>query len=666
MNIVERQYEMSTVDLSVVVPIHNAVRKLGRCVDSLVEAETRLSLEGYAMQVIIVDDSSEDGTPEILAERVSSRKGWELQSTPANSGSPSEPRNMGLAAAVGRFVFFLDGDDELDADGITAALALADEQGHDLVRGPVQVYYVGEERRVQVDALDVPDEPTVEEMLQLIARGQSLNCSALWRRGLLTDNGMTFDVATRMGEDIVFTAAAMSHAQSIGYVQSPLFHYVRQPGGGGSSMHHFGGRELRELVTSWQRVEDHFGSRGLSYLELHGDRTINYALGKVFRYYMPELISEDDVEAFASFFTRNREKLKAIKFADPHVLEFVDVVSTRGASAFWEAVKPRLLIAGSDLKFIVPAIPRLREWFSVRVDEWPTEVLHDETRSRELVAWADFVWAEWLTAAAVWYSQKVRPTQNLVVRAHRYELGRSYGDQITREKVDAVIAIAPHCMEDLIERFEFDRSMVKFIPNYYEVDRYASADPQAEERLFHLAMIGAVPARKGLLRGLELLKRLRDSDPRYSLTLMGKRPEEMPWIGTDPHEQQYFAGCEEFIRIHGMEDAVHWAGWTDTRAEARKFGFVLSMSEHEGSHVGPGEAYCSGNQGIFLRWRGAEFVYPEDLVFDSIDDMVNHVLAMRDLSAFNAIAERSKEFMKETYDIDLFVARVRELMRSLG
>src|SRR5699024_3172097 len=131
---------------------------------------------------------------------------------------------------AGRYIFFLDGDDEIDADGITTALALADDQGHDLVRGPVQVYYVGEERRVQVDGLDVPEDATVEDMLELIARGQSLNCSALWRRELLTDNGMAFDVTTRMGEDIVFTAAAMSLAQSIGYIPTPLFHYVRQPG----------------------------------------------------------------------------------------------------------------------------------------------------------------------------------------------------------------------------------------------------------------------------------------------------------------------------------------------------------------------------------------------------------------------------------------------------
>lgn len=657
---------MQSVDISVVVPMHNAVRKLGRCMDSLAVAGERLDRAGLTFEVIVVDDCSEDGTADILRGLIEGRQGWQLLSMPENSGSPSRPRNIGLAAASGRYVFFLDGDDEIDPEGILSAITLADEHSHDLVRGPVQVLYLADERRVLIDTLSPPPDASAEDMLELIARGQSLNCSALWRRNLLVENSMVFDTETRMGEDIVFTAEAMSKAGSIGYVNSPLFHYVRQPGGGGSSMHHFGGRELRELVSSWQKVEDHFQSRGLSYLELHGDRTINYALRLVIRYHMLDLISQSDAESFAEFFMRNRDKLRRIKFVDDHVAEFVAELSMRGVIGFWEFIKPRLLIAGHDLKFILPAVPALRRWFSIRVDEWPSEIKHSEARSRSLLAWADYVWVEWLTAASVWYAERVRPTQNLVVRMHRYELGRSYGDIIARDNVDAFIAIAPHCMEDMIERFEFDRGKVRFLPNYYMIDDYERAAPLDEDRLYRLALIGAVPQRKGLLRGLELLKILLESDSRYSLSIMGRRPEDMPWIGSDPFEQQYFAACEEFIRAHGMEDSVEWVGWTDTRSETMNYGFVLSLSEHEGSHVGPGEAYCAGNQGIFLRWRGAEFVYPENLVFDTMEEMADHVLAMRDVSDFNRIADDARTFMVETYDVSLFVERVRGLFRSVG
>lgn len=662
-------HSADSIVLSVIVPMHNASEKLALCLESLKQLDSSQNgatpIWNRPHEVIFIDDCSTDSTFDVLTEEVSRRSHWQLLQTPANSGSPSEPRNIGLRAARGQYVFFLDGDDEISPAGIAAAVASADALGHDLVRGPVQVHYRGD-RRVVVDQISPASDATTNEMIVEIARGQSLNCSALWRRELLTDNDLYFDESVRMGEDIVFTSAAMMHAASIGYVDTPLFHYVRQPGGGGSAMHYYSGRELRELVSSWQAVEDHFASQGLSYLELHGDRTVNYALRLVIRYYDRENISDEDVEYFAGFFTRNAETLSKIKFVDPHVTSFVSTLSSCDPAEFWEAVKPRLLIAGHDLKFIKPAIPLLREWYQVQVDEWPSEVLHDARQSTSKLAWADYIWVEWLTAASVWYAERVKPRQKLVVRMHRYELGRSYGDQIRRSAVAAYVAIAPHCLEDMIERFEFDRAKVRFIPNFYFVDRYEPADPADTARPYRLAMIGAVPQRKGFLKALALLAKLREHDARYTLTVLGKQPNEFPWVANDPLEQSYFSACDDFIRANGMEEHVIQRGWSNTYQAAKEFGFVLSMSEHEGSHVGPGEAFCAGNQGVFLPWRGVEYVYPETAVFPDTEAMAQHILNMRDIDAFEATAKAGRTYMKETYDIGLFVNRVRELFSSVG
>lgn len=653
------------IDLSILVPMHNAMAKMGRCVDSLREADELLRGGGFRTQVLFVDDCSDDGSFEALETVVSGRDSWSVTRLSVNSGSPSRPRNTALADAVGRYVFFLDGDDAVNGLGLLAAVKQADEFGHDTVRGPVVVEYVGENKRITVDSLAVPEDASVDDMMRLIGANQSLTCTALWRRDFLLSHGMWFDETSRMGEDVVFTATAILKCSSIGYVAENLFRYVRMPGGGGSSMHNFGGREIRELVNSWQLVEDAFAERGLSYLELHGDRTVNYALRQIIRYHVAEEIGPEDIEVFADFFVRHRVVLKTVKLGDPHVRELVDALSLQGSSAFWEGVKPRLLIAGHDLKFILSAVPDLRRWFVVRVDEWATEVLHDEARSRQALAWADYVWVEWLTSAAVWYASRVGPTQRLVVRVHRYELGRNYGDQIDFGRISGLISIAPHCHEDLIERFSIERSKVHFIPNFYRVDDYAQADPSDDSRVFSLALIGAIPRRKGLLKALQLLKMLREVDSRYSLSLLGKRVDELPWVAWDPHEQQYFEACESFVESNGLSGAVDWVGWQDARATAKDYGFVLSTSEHEGSHVGPGEAYCAGNQGIFLRWRGAEFVYPERQVFDSLEEMCAYILSMRDLAKFNAEADRGRAYMRQTYDISLFLDRVRRVFRGV-
>ncbi|WP_404290812.1 glycosyltransferase [Glutamicibacter arilaitensis] len=654
--------------LSIVVPMHNADNKLGLCVDSLESLGSYTQFEELLgdrqFEVLFIDDKSTDSTYEKLEELCGDHENWALYQTEKNTGSPSTPRNIGIDNSLGDYIFFLDGDDEIDPEGITKALALAQQMDHDLVRGSVEVNYLGE-RRTVVDRIKVVENMPVEDMITTIAKGQSLNCSALWKRDLLVRHNLRFDPNTRMGEDLVFTSAGMNRSGSIGYVDHPLFHYIRQPGGGNSAMHYYSGRELRELVTSWQSVEDSFAERGLSYMELHGDRTINYALRLVIRYLDPTNVDEDDIRFFADFFARNKTTIREINFADPHVQDLVGTLARGDVKVIREEIKPRLLIAGHDLKFIKPAIPLLRKNYQVQIDEWPTEVLHTEELSSRWLDWADFIWVEWLTAASVWYSERVRPTQTLVVRMHRYELGRSYGDQIKRSAVSAFITIAPHCMEDLIERFEFDRGKVRFVPNFYFTDSYKRADPTNEDRVFKLAIIGAVPQRKGYLKALEVLSKLKETDDRYSLSVMGKSYRELTWVAGDPLEQAYFSACDSFIDAHDLNDSVHNLGWVDTYDSVHEYGFVLSMSEHEGSHVGPGEAFCAGNQGVFLPWRGVEYVYPETSVFDDTDAISEYILSMRNLDEFNRVAIAGQDYMRDNYDIGLFTDRVDKLLRSV-
>lgn len=653
--------------LSIVIPMYNADNKLGLCIDSLNRLEESFdfnrALGGKNYEVIFVDDKSSDNTHSTLLHLSERKSNWIVLQTSTNSGSPSTPRNLGIEKSTGDYIFFLDGDDEIDERGIVAALELALLNSHDLVRGCVEVNYLGD-RRTIVDRIELPEGASLDERVRILAQGQSLNCSALWKRDLLLNSGVRFDPTVRMGEDIVFTARAMLVAKSIGYVDYPLFHYVRQPGGGDSAMHYYSGRELRELVSSWQQVESAFESRGLSYIALHGDRTINYALRLVIRYLDRNNYSTDDLIYFSEFFVNNKETIQKISFSDAHVQDLVSTLIRGDIEKIHEEIKPRLLIAGHDLKFIKPAFPLLRKKYQVQIDEWPTEVLHSENSSNKWLEWADYIWVEWLTAAAVWYADRVRPSQSLIVRMHRYELGRSYGDEIRSAGVSAFVTIAPHCMEDLIERFEFDRGKVRFIPNFYFTEQYKKAEITNKERVFKLAIIGSVPQRKGYLKALEVLSKLREVDDRYSLTVMGKSYREVPWIGGDPLEQAYFSACDAFVKENDLADSIYNLGWVNTYDCVHEFGFVLSMSEHEGSHVGPGEAFCARNQGVFLPWRGAEYVYPETSVFKDQDAMVDHILKMRNLEEFNKIAISGQKYMNDNYDIGLFIERVDDLFRN--
>lgn len=97
---------------SVVVPCFNALRTLRRALESCFRQTER------AVEILVIDDASRDGTQALLAE-LSAMAPADMPvrafSMPVNGG-PSKARNFGWDRAAGRYVAFLDADDCWDAD----------------------------------------------------------------------------------------------------------------------------------------------------------------------------------------------------------------------------------------------------------------------------------------------------------------------------------------------------------------------------------------------------------------------------------------------------------------------------------------------------------------------------------------------------------------------
>jgi glycosyltransferase involved in cell wall biosynthesis len=103
------------VKLSVVVPTHNKRDLLGRTLDALAEQEVPGGWE-----VVVVDDGSSDGTMDLLAGRVGALAGHLHVVRSEHNRGRAAARNLGVRAAVGHWVLFLD-DDILAPPGLLAA-----------------------------------------------------------------------------------------------------------------------------------------------------------------------------------------------------------------------------------------------------------------------------------------------------------------------------------------------------------------------------------------------------------------------------------------------------------------------------------------------------------------------------------------------------------------
>ena len=89
--------------ISVIIPVFNEEAHLARCLDSV------LSQTYDSLEIITVDDGSTDRSPEILKEYAAKDKRIKIISK--ENGGASTARNMGIEAATGSYIGFVDADD---------------------------------------------------------------------------------------------------------------------------------------------------------------------------------------------------------------------------------------------------------------------------------------------------------------------------------------------------------------------------------------------------------------------------------------------------------------------------------------------------------------------------------------------------------------------------
>lgn len=92
--------------VSIIMPCHNGAVTI---VDSILSVQNQTYTD---WELLVVDDSSSDDSVRIVEGFSSSDSRIKLLRNKKSSGLPASPRNVGIEAACGRYIAFLDCDDE--------------------------------------------------------------------------------------------------------------------------------------------------------------------------------------------------------------------------------------------------------------------------------------------------------------------------------------------------------------------------------------------------------------------------------------------------------------------------------------------------------------------------------------------------------------------------
>ncbi len=91
--------------ISVIIPVYNTEKYIGKCLESVISSAFS------DLEIICVDDGSDDGSPEIL--RSYSLRDPRIRIFTQEHLYAGAARNTGIKAAAGKYIHFLDSDDEI-------------------------------------------------------------------------------------------------------------------------------------------------------------------------------------------------------------------------------------------------------------------------------------------------------------------------------------------------------------------------------------------------------------------------------------------------------------------------------------------------------------------------------------------------------------------------
>ena len=216
--------------LSIIIAAYNAAATIKKCINSIFDGVDEDVVQ--KVEVIVVDDGSADETAETAAEFKDRIKLIRLSE---NGGRVEKTRNIGLAAASGEYITFLDADDYYEHGAVARMLDYIGEFKPDIVRFGCMIVCPDKTERIPTynpsGIFFVDKAAFKDEIYPLFISGIKLNsvCLDAFRRDIA--KGVCFPEKFRTAEDAAFALEVYTNAESVLFVPDRLYRYVQSGGG---------------------------------------------------------------------------------------------------------------------------------------------------------------------------------------------------------------------------------------------------------------------------------------------------------------------------------------------------------------------------------------------------------------------------------------------------
>ena len=132
---------------------------------------------------------------------------------------------------------------------------------------------------------------------------------------------------------------------------------------------------------------------------------------------------------------------------------------------------------------------------------------------------------------------------------------------------------------------------------------------------------------------------------------------------TRKSENEYYKKFYKSVEQCGFNNSIVFDGFTDNvPGWFSKIGFILSTSEHEGSHQSLAEGMASGAIPISRNWDGANQLYPPEFVFSEPDEAVEMIISFKQSNKYLKTAKECQLFAKHSFDYSKIITQTIDLV----
>ena len=295
---------MGNSRISIIVPVYNTAPFLERCMESI------LSQDFQDYEVLLVDDGSSDESADICDRYAV--ECCHVRTFHKPNGGVSSARNLGIEAAKGEYVMFVDSDDSLAQGALTSMMSIIGEGTVDFAVGSLDILTDGEcTYRLSVHADSCYASGSLMDFWNgtLGDRGELFMgpCAKLYRRSLLVEHNIRFDESLSYAEDKLFVYTFLRHIASAAACSSVIYLYDHRQGtlSGGKMTDHRASQLLEaipNIAAAFMGLAGRF-ERAECFLRVYHNDIVCGNVIRVLRYFMKSRTALLTGEALCSLYS---------------------------------------------------------------------------------------------------------------------------------------------------------------------------------------------------------------------------------------------------------------------------------------------------------------------------------------------------------------------------